>query len=308
MESGAISDESITASGYYKHYPWDLNHAPYHARLNGRGGAGAWVGSGGPRWLQVDLGDIKHITGTISQGRHWNHAQWVTSYKLQYSTDATRWTIYSDSDGLDKVFRGNMDMRTPVTNMLCEPIEARYVRFLPQTWDGGQAMRVEILGCGTYTCRNPLGMESGAIPDERITASGFYKHYPWDNNHAAYRGRLNGRGGAGAWAGRGSAIWLQVDLGDIKHITGTVTQGRHWNHAQWVTSYKLQHSTDATRWTTYADSDGSDKVFPGNTDMRTPVTSMLCEPIEARYVRLLPQTFHGDTSMRVEILGCSKYG
>ncbi|XP_078579142.1 EGF-like repeat and discoidin I-like domain-containing protein 3 [Branchiostoma floridae x Branchiostoma japonicum] len=308
MESDAISDESITASGYYKHYPWDLNHAPYHGRLNGRGGAGAWVGSGGPRWLQVDLGDIKHITGTISQGRHWSYAQWVTSYKLQHSTDATRWTIYSDSDGLDKVFRGNMDMRTPVTNMLCEPIEARYVRFLPQTWDGGQAMRVEILGCGTYTCRNPLGMESGAIPDERITAFGFYKHYPWDNNHAAYRGRLNGRGGAGAWAGRGSAIWLQVDLGDIKHITGTVTQGRHWNHAQWVTSYKLQHSTDATRWTTYAGSDGSDKVFPGNTDMRTPVTSMLCEPIEARYVRFLPQTFHGDTSMRVEILGCSKYG
>eukprot|EP00058_Branchiostoma_floridae_P019989 XP_002605479.1 hypothetical protein BRAFLDRAFT_92896 [Branchiostoma floridae] len=152
MESGAISDQSIAASGYYKNYAGDLGHAPFRGRLNVRGGQGAWVGRGSAIWLQ--------------------------------------------------------------------------------TWHDDASMRVEILGCSTYTCRKPLGMESGAISDQSIAASGYYKNYAGDLGHAPFRGRLNVRGGQGAWVGRGSAIWLQV--------------------------------------------------FPGNTDMRTPVTNMLCEPIEAR--------------------------
>ncbi|XP_078610887.1 lactadherin-like [Branchiostoma floridae x Branchiostoma japonicum] len=106
MESGAIPDESITASYYYEDYPGDLMHAPFRGRLNGLGGVGAWAGGGKTgTWLQVDLGKMFYVTGTITQGRHWNAAEWVTSYKLQYSTDAARWTTYSGSDGSDKVSR-----------------------------------------------------------------------------------------------------------------------------------------------------------------------------------------------------------
>ncbi|XP_078665898.1 lactadherin-like [Branchiostoma floridae x Branchiostoma belcheri] len=152
-------------------------------------------------------------------------------------------------------------------------------------------------------CTYPLGMESGAIPDDSITASSWYT---LSVGHEPYRGRLNGVAGVGAWAARTNTIgtWLQVDLGEMKTITGTIIQGRY-NHHQWVTSYKLQYSVDGLSWITYASSDGSGEVFPGNTDRNTPVTNLLDRPTDARYVRFLPQSWDDHMSMRVEVLGCS---
>ncbi|KAI8516785.1 hypothetical protein Bbelb_053660 [Branchiostoma belcheri] len=234
----------------------------------------------------------------------------------------------------------NTDRNTPVTNLLDSPIDARYVRFLPQSWKTHMSMRVEVLGCslngtlplatihsgnwdiGTFGtshrvkaegsgadvrasqrgfCKYPLGMESGTIPDDSITASSF-----WGDNLETYRGRLNGVTGGGAWAAETNTIgeWLQVDLGEKKRVTGTIIQGRNRDYPQWVTSYKLQYSVDGRRWVTC---DGS-KNFPGNTDRNTPVTNLLDSPIGARYVRFLPQTWKTHMSMRVEVLGCSLNG
>ncbi|XP_078696106.1 putative carboxypeptidase X1 [Branchiostoma floridae x Branchiostoma belcheri] len=148
-------------------------------------------------------------------------------------------------------------------------------------------------------------MESGDIPDDSITASSF-----WSVGREPYRARLNGVAGAGAWAARFNTIgeWLQVDLGEMMNVTGTIIQGRYHNYDQWVTSYKLQYSVDGLSWITCASSDGYEKVFPGNTDRNTPVTNLLDSPIAARYVRFLPQSWHDHMSMRVEVLGCSVDG
>ncbi|KAI8498132.1 hypothetical protein Bbelb_240760 [Branchiostoma belcheri] len=101
------------------------------------------------------------------------------------------------------------------------------------------------------SCQVQLGMESGAIPDDSITASS-------DSgvDHEPYYGRLNGIRGYGGWTPffRDIHQWLQV--------------------------------------------------FTGNTDRNTPVTNLLDNPIDARYVRFNPQTWHGHLAMRVEILGC----
>ncbi|KAI8510753.1 hypothetical protein Bbelb_116690 [Branchiostoma belcheri] len=160
-------------------------------------------------------------------------------------------------------------------------------------------------GVSCAVCTDPLGMESGAIPDDSITASSTYGF-----NREPYRGRLNGVAGVGAWAVLTNTIgeWLQVDLGEMETVTGTIIQGRYGvlhNVDQWVTSYKLQYSVDGLSWITYASSDGSEEVFPGNTDRNTPVTNLLDSPTDARYVRFLPQSWHGWMSMRVEVLGCS---
>ncbi|XP_078660161.1 uncharacterized protein LOC144904888 [Branchiostoma floridae x Branchiostoma belcheri] len=398
MESGAIPDGSITASSIGHHNLL----LPYFGRLKGTAGWGGW-GAGYfliGEWLQVDLGVIKSVTGTVTQGAFYpvyNQYTWVTSYKLEYSGDATFWTTYADSDGSDKVFTGNTDEKNPVTNLLDNPVDARYVRFYPQSWHGRPTMRVEILGCdtellwgltlndagmshlnvswtvvgnlpisryrlryqladgsgsyqdlspapgvgatsatvlglldhteytltltsfdwddqpngvinGTYTtvCQYPLGMESGAIPDDSITASSVGHH----NALLPYFARLKGTVGWGGW-GAGIQIigqWLQVDLGVIKSVTGTVTQGAFYpvyNQYTWVTSYKLGYSGDATFWTTYAESDGSDKIFTANTDRKTPVTNLLDNPVDARYVRFYPQSWHIRIAMRVEIIGCN---
>ncbi|KAI8498064.1 hypothetical protein Bbelb_240080 [Branchiostoma belcheri] len=144
-------------------------------------------------------------------------------------------------------------------------------------------------------------MESGTIPDDSITASS-----TWGVAHEAYRGRLNGVAGGGAWVVGTNAIgeWLQVDLGEMETVTGTIIQGCYSLY-QWVTSYKLQYSIDGLSWITYTSSDGSEQVFPGNTDRNTPVTNLLDCPTDAQYVRFLPQSWHVWMSMRAEVLSCS---
>ncbi|XP_066270084.1 uncharacterized protein [Branchiostoma lanceolatum] len=246
---------------------------------------------------------MKRVTGTIIQGRL-NTEQRVTSYKLQYSMDGIIWTAYAGSDDSEMDFAGNVDRSTPVTNLLNNPVDARYVRFLPQTWNHVMSMRAEIVGCNTTAvlpCLYLLGMESGAIPDDSITASSV--HY--EPGYEPYRGRLYGVAGEGAWRSKYNRIgeWLQVDLGEMKRVTGTIIQG--WNGTDnWVTSYKLQYSTDRITWTTYAGSDESDMIFQGNVDSSTPVTNLLNNPVDARYVRFVVQSRTILIAMRVEIVGC----
>ncbi|KAI8506533.1 hypothetical protein Bbelb_159600 [Branchiostoma belcheri] len=143
-------------------------------------------------------------------------------------------------------------------------------------------------------------MESGAIPDGSITASSYYQGR---HGHAPFHGRLNGVTGIGAWGANSDTIgeWFQADLGEMKRVTATITQGHYHNANQWVTSYKLQYGATGTSWTTYASNNSSEKVFPGNVDRNTPVTNLLDYPIDTRYVRFLPQTWHEWISMRVNV-------
>ena len=45
------------------------------------------------QYLQIKFGQIFQITGVNTQGRA-DAAQWVKSYKLEYSTDGSSWTYY----------------------------------------------------------------------------------------------------------------------------------------------------------------------------------------------------------------------
>ena len=102
-------------------------------------------------------------------------------------------------------------------------------------------------------------MESGAIPNAKVTASSM-----WDANHAPGQGRLNFQETAvksGAWAARqnNNNQWLQVDLGTPGTIVRRIaTQGRNDNgnwhsgaHSQWVTNYQLQYSEDGLNFQYY---------------------------------------------------------
>ncbi|XP_035668989.1 uncharacterized protein LOC118411085 [Branchiostoma floridae] len=163
---------------------------------------------------QVDLGEMKRVMGTIAQGRLSHDHQWVTSYKLLYSTDRITWMTYTDINGSEIVFPGNADVSLPVTNLLDSPVDARYVRFVVQSWHNRIAMRVEIVGCNTTAaplpaCPQPLGMESGDIPHGSITASSTSAR-----GLEPFRARLNG---GAAWAAGYNTIgqWLQVFPGNV---------------------------------------------------------------------------------------------
>lgn len=53
------------------------------------------------QWLQVDLGGPSKVTRCATQGRD-NANEWVTKYKVQYSSDGRTFVTYQKY-GVDKV-------------------------------------------------------------------------------------------------------------------------------------------------------------------------------------------------------------
>ncbi|XP_063867870.1 uncharacterized protein LOC135104399 [Scylla paramamosain] len=154
-------------------------------------------------------------------------------------------------------------------------------------------------------CQDGLGMENYVIPNEQITASS--QKTPDDKAHAA---RLNADW---AWTAEGDSKpegesllseWLQIDLGEVKEVTGVVTQG-HPHYNQYVKNFVVQFSETGLTWEDVMEpEDAYAKQFQGNTDSSTPVTNLFPEPVFARYVRIVPTDFHTAISLRVELKGC----
>ena len=104
MESGAIADSQISASGSYA-----PNYSAQQARLHfkaGGGKTGGWSAgvSDLNQWLQVDLQKKTRVTRIATQGRNAEYSQWVTKYKLQYGDDENTLQFYrQNGDLLDTV-------------------------------------------------------------------------------------------------------------------------------------------------------------------------------------------------------------
>lgn len=95
MESGAISDEQVSASSELDAY----NSAP-QGRLFYPGNQthkAAWVPASNDenQWLQVDLRSYyKQVTRVATQGRHDSSVQWVTEYNLEFGDDGLNFQYY----------------------------------------------------------------------------------------------------------------------------------------------------------------------------------------------------------------------
>ena len=101
MENREIRNDAVKASS-----SWGLEHEPWQARLNNirrSGSTGSWstrlnaVG----QYLQIDLGKERVVNKIATQGRP-STDQWVTSYKLLFSSDGAKWNEYQ-TDGFVKV-------------------------------------------------------------------------------------------------------------------------------------------------------------------------------------------------------------
>eukprot|EP00057_Strongylocentrotus_purpuratus_P014994 XP_011669468.1 PREDICTED: uncharacterized protein LOC105440709 [Strongylocentrotus purpuratus] len=168
LERYIIPDSSLTASSEY-----NADHGANRGRLNlARDGnlKGSWSARANDanQWIQVDLADIYRITSVATQGRP-EASQWVTSYKLACSTDGKTFHTVQDistNPAYDKVFTGNVDRNTIVTNILPVPQICRYVRLMPVKWFGHISLRMEIYGEGPVIDINacsPDPCENGGI-------------------------------------------------------------------------------------------------------------------------------------------------
>ena len=100
MENGHIPDDSIIASS-----EWTANHGASNARLNRPQTlptTGAWSAkfNDQDQWIQAYLGDVKTVSGVITQGRNGGqYRQWVTKFTVQYSDDDETWSDIIDANG-----------------------------------------------------------------------------------------------------------------------------------------------------------------------------------------------------------------
>ncbi|KAB0392627.1 hypothetical protein E2I00_013076, partial [Balaenoptera physalus] len=152
----------------------------------------------------------------------------------------------------------------------------------------------------------PLGFESGEVTPDQITCSNLEQYVGWYSSWTANKARLNSQGFGCAWLSKfqDSSQWLQIDLKEVKVISGILTQGR-CDIDEWMTKYSVQYRTDESlNWIYYKDQTGNNRVFYGNSDRTSTVQNLLRPPIISRFIRLIPLGWHVRIAIRMELLEC----
>ncbi|XP_077976361.1 lactadherin-like [Styela clava] len=141
-----------------------------------------------------------------------------------------------------------------------------------------------------------LGLKIGDIPDSAITVSSHpatLRYSRLDTPSEAWHPSGNNPG----------HDWIMVDLGELRFVTGVVTQGRP-TYDHWTTSFKVEYSDNGKKFTDVKKTDLSELVFTGNTDRNTKVVNRFPEPVTTRYIRIYPVTYSGYTMIRFDIIDC----
>ncbi|XP_046560812.1 discoidin domain-containing receptor 2-like [Haliotis rubra] len=158
-------------------------------------------------------------------------------------------------------------------------------------------------------CLNALGMQSGAIPDDAITASSSYDKAQVGPENARIRTERKG----GAWCPTLAITkdvyeYLQIDLGKLMVITMVETQGRFGNGKgqEFTKLFLLEYQREDTGgWLRFRNKKGVE-IFEGNDNTYHAVLQNVQPPIIAKRVRFIPYSQHPRTvCMRVELYGCT---
>ncbi|XP_056365162.1 discoidin, CUB and LCCL domain-containing protein 1-like isoform X5 [Oenanthe melanoleuca] len=126
-----------------------------------------------------------------------------------------------------------------------------------------------------------------------------------DQDWVAERAALSTTGHSWAAEPDAKAAWLELDLGIRRNVTGIITKGSSEHHNYYVTSYQVSSSRDRKNWRPYRGSSGQEeKVFEGNADSQGEVSNAFIPPIVARYIRVIPQSWHQHIALKVALVGC----
>ncbi|XP_078029109.1 neuropilin-1a-like isoform X2 [Epinephelus lanceolatus] len=152
-----------------------------------------------------------------------------------------------------------------------------------------------------FACMEPLGMESGEISSEQISASSQY-----NSNWSPERSRLNYQ--ENGWTPSDDTVreWVQVDLGFLRFVTAIGTQGaisKETKKHYYVRSYKVDLSSNGEDWVTMKEG-SKQKIFQGNHNPTDEARSFLPKQTLARYIRIRPMSWEQGICMRFEIYGC----
>ncbi|XP_050428341.1 hemocytin-like [Adelges cooleyi] len=96
--------------------------------------------------------------------------------------------------------------------------------------------------------------------------------------------------------------YLQMDLGQAETIYGIEVTGSP-THDEYVTSYLVAHSLDGVGFS-FVSYNGQPKIFRGPHAHNKVEKQILVSPIEARYIRVLPKSWHNEIAIKLALLGC----
>ncbi|TRY66022.1 hypothetical protein DNTS_014111 [Danionella cerebrum] len=146
-----------------------------------------------------------------------------------------------------------------------------------------------------FHCSNALGMETGKISDDQISASSSFYDGQWYPRQA----RLNFENNAWTPNEDSNKEYIQV-------LTGIATQGavsKETHKSYFVTTFKLEVSTNGEDWMIYRHGKNH-KVFHANADPSEVVLNRIPQPVLARFVRIRPQSWKNGIALRFELYGC----
>ncbi|XP_011176649.1 discoidin domain-containing receptor 2 isoform X2 [Zeugodacus cucurbitae] len=158
------------------------------------------------------------------------------------------------------------------------------------------------------TCKQPLGMESGAIADTQITASSAHDMGNVGPQHARLKVDNNG----GAWCpkhmvSRGLKEYLQIDLLQVHVITAIRTQGRFGKGQgqEYTEAYVLEYWRPGfEKWLRWKTIQGKE-ILTGNINTYSEVENIMQPIIFASKVRIYPYSQYDRTvCLRAEVVGC----
>ncbi|XP_013180497.1 PREDICTED: hemocytin isoform X2 [Papilio xuthus] len=99
--------------------------------------------------------------------------------------------------------------------------------------------------------------------------------------------------------------YIQVEFPHREPVYGVTMQGSPvFDH--YVTSYEVMYGDDGSVFSTVDGPDGKPKVFRGPVDSSEPLQQMIEPPIEAKFIRIRPLTWHKGIAVRLELIGCEE--
>ncbi|XP_061479671.1 discoidin, CUB and LCCL domain-containing protein 1-like isoform X2 [Rhineura floridana] len=158
-------------------------------------------------------------------------------------------------------------------------------------------------------CNKSLNLEGRNASNGQITASSFWDEaneigelVQWSPDKAWLK--VQGP----SWAANQSnhRQWLEIDLGERKRITGIRTTGSTvLNFNYYVKTFVVNYKNNNSKWRTYKGIlSHEEKIFKANSNHGDIVRNNFIPPIVARYVRIIPQSWHKRIALKVELLGC----
>jgi len=149
MSDGSITDDQITASGYFGNQ--DAAH-PRYGRLNDNsGGYGGWWGKTSYKkayqWIQVDLRKQVEVVGIAVQGSasRDRNEYYVTKFKIQYGQTENSLKYITDKSGNVVIFEGPSDEETVFRRKFPEEVTGVFFRIEVVDFHRWPALRFDLL-------------------------------------------------------------------------------------------------------------------------------------------------------------------